>query len=29
MSLVMYKPLKPAPLRAQLTRYAALREAAE
>ena len=27
--LVMYKPLKPAPLRAQLTRYAALREAAE
>jgi hypothetical protein len=25
----MYKPLKPAPLRAQLTRYAALREAAE
>jgi CheY-like chemotaxis protein len=27
--LVMYKPLKPAPLRAQLTRYAAVREAAE
>ena len=27
--LVMTKPLKPAPLRAQLTRYAALREAAE
>ena len=27
--LVMNKPLKPAPLRAQLTRYAALREAAE
>jgi Na+/proline symporter/signal transduction histidine kinase len=27
--LVMYKPLKPAPLRAQMTRYAALREAAE
>jgi signal transduction histidine kinase len=26
---VMNKPLKPAPLRAQLTRYAALREAAE
>jgi hypothetical protein len=25
----MYKPLKLAPLRAQLTRYAALREAAE
>ena len=27
--VVMNKPLKPAPLRAQLTRYAALREAAE
>jgi Na+/proline symporter/signal transduction histidine kinase len=27
--IVMTKPLKPAPLRAQLTRYAALREAAE
>ena len=27
--LVMNKPLKPAPLRAQLTRYSALREAAE
>ena len=27
--LVMTKPVKPAPLRAQLTRYAALREAAE
>ena len=26
---VMNKPIKPAPLRAQLTRYAALREAAE
>ena len=29
MSVVMNKPLKPAPLRAQLTRYGALREAAE
>ncbi len=28
-AVVMNKPLKPAPLRAQLTRYAALREAAE
>jgi len=27
--LVMNKPLKPAPLRAQLTRYSAMREAAE
>jgi Na+/proline symporter/signal transduction histidine kinase len=27
--IVMYKPLKPAPLRAQLTRYSAMREAAE
>ena len=27
--IVMTKPLKPAPLRAQLTRYTALREAAE
>jgi CheY-like chemotaxis protein len=27
--LVMNKPLKPAPLRAQLTRYGAMREAAE
>jgi CheY-like chemotaxis protein len=27
--VVMNKPIKPAPLRAQLTRYAALREAAE
>ncbi len=27
--VVMNKPLKPAPLRAQLTRYSALREAAE
>jgi CheY-like chemotaxis protein len=27
--VVMNKPLKPAPLRAQLTRYASLREAAE
>ena len=27
--VVMNKPLKPAPLRAQLTRYGALREAAE
>jgi hypothetical protein len=26
---VMNKPLKPAPLRAQLTRYGAMREAAE
>ena len=28
-AVVMNKPLKPAPLRAQLTRYAAMREAAE
>ena len=28
-TVVMNKPLKPAPLRAQLTRYAAMREAAE
>jgi CheY-like chemotaxis protein/anti-sigma regulatory factor (Ser/Thr protein kinase) len=28
-AVVMNKPLKPAPLRAQLTRYAAIREAAE
>jgi len=27
--VVMNKPLKPAPLRAQLTRYSAMREAAE
>jgi hypothetical protein len=27
--VVMNKPLEPAPLSAQLTRYAALREAAE
>ncbi len=27
--VIMHKPLKPAPLRAQLTRYGALREAAE
>ena len=27
--LVMHKPLKPAPLRAQLTRFSAMREAAE
>jgi CheY-like chemotaxis protein len=27
--MVMNKPLKPAPLRAQLTRYSAMREAAE
>jgi len=27
--VVMSKPLKPAPLRAQLTRYSAMREAAE
>jgi hypothetical protein len=27
--IVMNKPLKPAPLRAQLTRYSAMREAAE
>jgi hypothetical protein len=28
-AVVMNKPLKPAPLRAQLTRYSAMREAAE
>jgi CheY-like chemotaxis protein len=27
--LVMHKPLRPTPLRAQLTRYGAMREAAE
>ena len=27
--IIMHKPLKPAPLRAQLTRYGAIREAAE
>ena len=28
-AIVMNKPLKPAPLRAELTRYSAMREAAE
>ena len=27
--VILHKPIKPAPLRAQLTRYAAMREAAE
>jgi hypothetical protein len=27
--IILNKPLKPAPLRAQLTRYSAMREAAE